>query len=213
MRDILKVLRKVSAETELEDYEMKEEIERELGWDVEFILARRLSGLEEGTTTLKILFSNSFLIDARVYENEYLKRIGEDCDYRLKKIKREAKSKIKYDVGYTRICVDSPLGNFIKEKLEKTYKQMLIRVYKPLMKYMKGFYKKDFFGIEANPSFISVYYSLVREDREEANASLVAVIDRLEEIERKMKEYHLVERLKEMEEEFKHKLKEVCRVF
>jgi hypothetical protein len=214
MRDILNVLTKVAkGENGME--EIKREIENAFGWEVELILVQRLSGLQEGTTSLKILFTPSFLIEARVYENEHLRRIGEDCDYTLKKMINDVKSKIrlKYDVGYTRTWIEYQEDAMIRMILERMYKPLLIKAYKPVLKYLKGFYRRDYFGIQADISSFYIYYSLVRSDREEAKTLLGDVVTRLEKIEREIKGDNVLTGLREADEKFESKIKQVCRSF
>ncbi|MHC1567804.1 MAG: hypothetical protein ACXQTD_08965 [Candidatus Syntropharchaeia archaeon] len=186
----------------------RKEIERYFGSDVKLILVKKMPEPWEGTNLIKILFSGGYFIDARYHHLDHLKKTGEECDFQLKKIWR-GNSGIRYDVGFTRLWIEYPDDWAVRMLLERIYRPMLLKMYKPVIPELRGFYRRDYFGVEVNKAFISAYYSPVRKGSEEENAEVTEVLSRLERIERVIKE--MKESMEGAEEDLRSRLRGICR--
>ncbi|HNZ05108.1 MAG TPA: hypothetical protein PKL01_01465, partial [Methanothrix soehngenii] len=75
--------------------------------------------------------------------------------------------------------------------LAEFYAPAIKNVYKPIILQFKGFYDKDFFGVEVNGSGAEIYYAPVRSRSEHKGARLGDVIGRLAELDLLLKESNI----------------------
>ena len=189
---------------------IKRGVEELTGWEVSLVLVRELDGIYEGTKHVKILFANGFLIEARLHDDAALRRMGEDCDLFLKKT-LDVRSKVRHDVTQRRIWMEFPEDALTRMVIEKVYVPLLRRAYRPLMPELKGFHRRDYFGIEVSPEFAAAYYSQVRLDREEACTSVDAVVRRLCGIEECVSHQRVRQLLKDADAGLERRLRAICR--
>ncbi|MDF2955128.1 MAG: hypothetical protein OD815_000744 [Candidatus Alkanophagales archaeon MCA70_species_2] len=189
---------------------IKRDIAKLTGWEVSLVLVKELGGIYEGTKLVKILFTNDFLIDARLHDNAMLRRLGEDCDLFFRKT-LNVRSKVRYDVTQHRIWVEFPEDALTRMVFEKIYVPLLRRAYKAVMSELRGFHRRDYFGIEVSPELASAYYSQVRLDKEEARTSVNAVVRRLNDIEESINSWEVRQFLKDADSGLEQRLRTLCR--
>ncbi len=109
-------------------------------------------------------------------------------------------SRIKYSInygnyihgqGYIRFRVADTKNRMVQVMLEEFYIPAIKNVYKPIIERFKGFYGKDFFGVEADGNGGQIYYAPIRNMSEHKGARLGDVIGRLTELELLLKDPHI----------------------
>jgi hypothetical protein len=83
--------------------------------------------------------------------------------------------------------------------LEEFYIPALKNVYKPIILKFKGFYSRDFFGVEAEKSSGEIFYAPVRHRSEYKAASIGEVMGRLSELDLLLKEPQIRHSLAEID--------------
>jgi len=78
---------------------------------------------------------------------------------------------------------------------------MMRSIYKPIILEFKGLFSYDFFGIDVGRERAEVYYSTVRQGREEAEANIDDVIGRLNYLNDMMKDEKIRKALKTLDED------------
>jgi hypothetical protein len=72
--------------------------------------------------------------------------------------------------------------------LEEFYIPALKNVYKPIIMQFKGFFGKDFFGVDADNARTEIYYAPIRSRSEHKEAQIGEVIGRLNELDLLLRE-------------------------
>jgi len=92
--------------------------------------------------------------------------------------------------------VENPL---MRKVLDEYYLPRLKAIYKPIILRFKGFFSRDYFGIEARADQAHIYYSSVRARREEMDADLLDVTARLYSLDAMLKEGEVRHKLAELD--------------
>jgi hypothetical protein len=182
----------------------KEEAYRIFGWNVLDISVKTPDDFE---SLVLLELEKGLMIEARYFLNEGLRDLGDDCEFRLK-LKAKIHSRIRYNVfysgyihgqGYIRIGLGDIENKMLARVLDDYYVPRLKSIYKPVIAEFKGFYSKDFFGVEADNDGAYIYYSSVRPRSEGTKASILDVVSRLYHLESVMRSVDLLRNLAELD--------------
>jgi hypothetical protein len=83
--------------------------------------------------------------------------------------------------------------------LAEFYVPALKNIYRPIIMQFKGFFDKDFFGVEADSSAGEIYYAPVRSRSEHKAARIGDVVGRLVELDLMLKEPQIRQDLAEID--------------
>jgi len=177
------------------------------GWGVEEVLIREE---RPGVDQVIIAFFNGLIIDARhILTQEGVVEFGEEWEFRLK-LRTDLTSTIRYNAfysryihgkGYLRVDIGYVENKLLRKMLEDFYIPRMRSIYKPIILEYKGLFDHDFFGIEVGSEHSEVYYSTVRQGREEAESALDDVIGRLNYLSDMMKDEKIRKDLKALDED------------
>ena len=118
------------------------------------------------------------------------------CEFTLA-LKTDLRSRIKYNIhysnyihgqGYMRLQIADTDNRMLQTMLHDFYVPALKAVYKPIIINFRGFYIRDYFGVNANHTHGEIYYSAVRYRSEHKAARIWDVIARLHELDSLLKE-------------------------
>ena len=174
----------------------KEEAKKLFGWDVAEIL---VNSSKEDENHILIIFNNNFMLFIRYFLNLDPSQTDDTCEFILS-LKTDLTSRIKYSInygnyihgqGYIRFRVADTKNRMVQVMLEEFYIPAIKNVYKPIIERFKGFYGKDFFGVEADSNGGQIYYASIRSRSEHKGARLGDVIGRLTELELLLKDPHI----------------------
>ncbi len=201
MGDLLEMLRRFDSLGST-----KEAATEVFGWGVEDVLIREE---RPGVDQVAIQFFNGLVIEARHILSEGLEEFGEEWEFRLK-IRTNLTSTIRYNVFYSRYIhgkgyLQTDIGyvenKLLRKMLEDFYIPRQRSIYKPIILEFKGLFDYDFFGIEVDQDHSEIYYSTVRQGREEAGADIDDVIGRLNYLSDMMKDEKIRKALKSLDED------------
>ncbi len=177
------------------------------GWGVEDVLIREE---RPGVDQVIIAFYNGLIVDARhILTQEGVVEFGEEWEFRLK-LRTNLTSTMRYNAfysryihgkGYLRIDIGHVENKLLRKMLEDFYIPRMRSIYKPIILEYKGLFAYDFFGIEVGSERSEVYYSTVRQGREEAESALDDVITRLNYLSEMMKDEKIRKDLKALDED------------
>ena len=177
------------------------------GWGVEDVLIREE---RPGVDQVIIAFYNGLIVDARhILTQEGVVEFGEEWEFRLK-LRTNLTSTMRYNAfysryihgkGYLRIDIGHVENKLLRKMLEDFYIPRMRSIYKPIILEYKGLFDYDFFGIEVGSDHSEVYYSTVRQGREEAESALDDVITRLNYLSEMMKDEKIRKDLKALDED------------
>lgn len=182
----------------------KEEAQRLFGWEVSDIVTR---SSERDESQLKITFSNGLFLYIRYFLNLDPTETEDTCEIMLG-LKTDLRSRIRYDIhyasyihgqGYIRLRMAETENRMLKRILEDFYLPALRAVYKPIILSFKGFYSRDYFGVQADSSSGEIYYSSIRYRSEQKAARIWDVIARLNELDALLKEPQIRHALAEID--------------
>ncbi len=201
MGDLLEMLRRFDSLGST-----KEAAKEVFGWGVEDVLIREE---RPGVDQVIILFFNGLIIEARHILSEGLEEFGEEWEFRLK-MRTNLTSTIRYNVfysryihgkGYLRNDIVFVENRLLRKMLEDFYIPRQRSIYKPIILEFKGLHAYDFFGIEVDRDHSEIYYSTVRQGREEAESNIDDVVGRLNYLSDMMKDEKLRKDLKALDED------------
>ncbi len=202
MGDLLEMLRRFDSLGST-----KEAAKEVFGWGVEDVL---ISEERPGVDQVIIQFFNGLIIDARhILSQEGVVEFGEEWEFRMK-MRTNLTSTIRYNVFYSRYIhgkgyLRNDIGYFENKLLRKMLEDFYIprqrSIYKPIILEFKGLHDYDFFGIEVGTDHSEIYYSTVRQGREEAESEIDDVITRLNYLSDMMKDEELRKALKALDED------------
>jgi hypothetical protein len=202
MGDLLEMLRRFDSLGST-----KEAATEVFGWGVEEVTIREE---RPGVDQVIIQFFNDLIIEARhILTQEGVVEFGEEWDFRMK-IKTNLTSTIRYNVfysryihgkGYLRNDIGYVENRLLRKMLEDFYIPRQRSIYKPIILEFKGLHDYDFFGIEVDRNHSEIYYSTVRQGREEAESDIDDVIGRLNYLSDMMKDEKLRKALKALDED------------
>ncbi|MGB4652669.1 hypothetical protein [Methanothrix sp.] len=188
MQDLLEKVQEFA----FHDYS-KEEARKVFGWDVTDIL---VNSSKDDEAHILIIFENRFMLFIKYFLNLDPAETDDTCELTLS-LRTDLTSRIKYSInygnyihgqGYIRIRVADTKNRMLQMMLEEFYVPAIKNVYKPIIARFKGFYGKDFFGVEADANGSQIYYAPIRSMSEHKEARLGDVFGRLTELELLMKD-------------------------
>jgi hypothetical protein len=178
----------------------KEEARNIFGWDVSSLL---VSGSKSDESNIRIAFENSYNLSIKYFLNLDPTETDDTCEF-VFSLKTDLTSRIKYGIhygnyihgqGYVRLRIADTKNRMLQVMLAEFYAPAIKNVYKPIILQFKGFYDKDFFGVEVNGSGAEIYYAPVRSRSEHKGARLGDVIGRLAELDLLLKESNIRQEL------------------
>jgi len=171
----------------------KEEAQKLFGWNVsEF----QFKGTQNDETHVFIVFENGHILFIKYFLNLDPTETDDTCEF-IFGMRTDLCSRIKYGIhygnyihgqGYIRLRVAEMKNRVQQMMLEEFYIPALKNVYKPVIMQFKGFFDKDFFGVEADNARSLIYYAPVRSRSEHKAARIGEVIGRLNELDLHLKE-------------------------
>jgi hypothetical protein len=199
MGDLLKKVQEFGAH----DFN-KDEAEKIFGWPVEDVGARTT---EKDETSVLIAFKNGLALYAWYFLNLDPTETEDTCEFMLK-LRTDLKSSIKYNVfysgyihgqGYIRLQV-AETDNVLAQRIaEDFYVPALKMIYKPIIIQFRGFYSRDFFGVESDGNRGEIYYSPIRSRSENKEVEISKVIGRLHELDSLLREPEVRHSLAELD--------------
>lgn len=181
----------------------RESLEKVLDWKVLDLIVN--TSLKD-ETVMAVILEKGLVLEVRYFLSEGLRLMHDDCEIRLR-LNTNITSRVAYNVfysgyihgqGYIRISLASVDNKMIERILEDFYTPKLKSIYKPIIIEFKGFFSRDFFGINASNNGASIYYSTIRSQKEEIQSEILDVVSKL---------YHLEGIVQS--EDVKHKLAEL----
>jgi hypothetical protein len=183
----------------------KDEAQKLFGWDVKEIAGRRAENSEE--QIIVIDFANGLFLYIRYFLNLDPTESEDTCEFTLG-LRNDLRSRIKYNIyysvyihgqGYIRVRIAETDNRIAQRMLEDFYIPALRDIYKPIITRFKGFYSKDYFGVEANNNHGGIYYSPVRYRSEQMGAKIWDVVGRLHELDALVREKEIRRALAELD--------------
>jgi hypothetical protein len=157
-----------------------------------------------------IAFHDGIIINARhILSQEGVVLFGEEWEFRMK-LATDLTSTIDYNIfysryihgkGYLRNDIGYVENKLLRKMLEAFYIPRQRSIFKPIILEFKGLFDYDFFGIEVDRDHAEVYYSTVRQGREEAEAAIEEVVGRLHYLSDMMKDEEIRRALKALDED------------
>ncbi|VVB64927.1 Uncharacterised protein [uncultured archaeon] len=182
----------------------KDEAERIFGWPVEDV---GVSTAEKEETSVLIAFKNGLALYAWYFLNLDPTETEDTCEFMLR-LRTDLKSSIKYNVfysgyihgqGYIRLQIEE-MDNVLAQRMaEDFYAPGLKMIYKPIIIQFRGFYSRDYFGVESGRNRGEIYYSTVRSRSENKDLEISKVIGRLHELDSLLREPEVRHNLAELD--------------
>ncbi len=182
----------------------KEDASRLFGWGVQDVVERTPAADE---ASVAIAFDNGLIIYARYFLNLDPTESEDNCEFILG-LRNDLRSRVRYNIfysgyihgqGYIRVKIAETDNRTVQRMLEDLYIPALKSIYKPIITQFKGFYSKDYFGVEANNNHGEIYYSPVRYRSEHKESKIWDVIGRLHELDALMREGDIRHALAELD--------------
>jgi hypothetical protein len=171
----------------------KEEAQKLFGWDVaEF----RVMCSQNDESHVFIVFENRYMLSIKYFLNLDPTETDDTCEFTFG-VRTDLCSRIKYGIhygnyihgqGYIRLRIADTKNRMLQVMLEEFYVPALKNVYKPIITQFKGFFGKDFFGVDADSSSAQIYYAPIRSRSEHKEVKVGDVIGRLFELELLLKD-------------------------
>ena len=171
----------------------KEEAQRLFGWNVRDIAVK---SAESDENYVYITFENGYTLFIRYFLNLDPTETKDTCEFTLG-LHTDLRSRIRYDIhyagyihgqGYIRLRIAETKNRMQQMVLEEFYVPALKEVFKPIILMFKGFYSRDFFGVEADRGRGEIFYAPVRYRSEHKAATIGEVMGRLSELDLLLKE-------------------------
>jgi hypothetical protein len=182
----------------------KDEAERIFGWQVEDVAAR---ATEKDETAVAITFRDGLGLYAWYFLNLDPTETEDTCEFMLK-LRTDLKSSVKYNVfysgyihgqGYIRLQI-AEMDNVMAQRIiDDFYAPALKMIYKPIIIQFRGFYSRDFFGVEADNNRGEIYYSPIRSRSENKDLEISKVVGRLHELDSFLREPEIRHSLAELD--------------
>jgi len=173
-------------------------------WDVSDI---QVLSAENDESHVIINFENGHILYISYFLNLDPTETEDTCEFTLG-LKTDLRSRIKYEAhyanyihgqGYLRLRIGETDNRMLQRILEEFYVPALKRIYKPIILNFKGFYGRDYFGVEANNSSGEIHYCPVRFRSEHKDAGIWDVVGRLNELDAFLKEPEIRHALAEVD--------------
>jgi hypothetical protein len=199
MGDLLEKVREFSSRSFT-----KEEAQKLFAWNVRDIAVK---ATENDENYIYITFENDYTLFIRYFLNLDPTETQDTCEFTLG-LHTDLRSRIRYDIhyagyihgqGYIRLRIAETKNRMQQMVLEEFYVPALKNVYKPIILKFKGFYSRDFFGVEAEKASGEIFYAPVRYRSEYKAASIGEVMGRLSELDLLLKEQQIRHALAEID--------------
>jgi hypothetical protein len=171
----------------------KEEAQKLFGWNVaEF----RVMCSQNDESHVFIVFENRYMLTIKYFLNLDPTETDDTCEFTFG-VRTDLCSRIRYGIhygnyihgqGYIRLRIADTKNRMLQVMLEEFYVPALKNVYKPVITQFKGFFGKDFFGVEADSASAEIYYAPIRSRSEHKEVKVGDVIGRLFELELLLKD-------------------------
>jgi hypothetical protein len=199
MGDLLEKVREFSSRSFT-----KEEAQKLFAWNVRDIAVK---ATENDENYIYISFENDYTLFIRYFLNLDPTETQDTCEFTFG-LHTDLRSRIRYDIhyagyihgqGYIRLRIAETKNRMQQMVLEEFYVPALKNVYKPIILKFKGFYSRDFFGVEAEKASGEIFYAPVRHRSEYKAASIGEVMGRLSELDLLLKEPQIRHSLAEID--------------
>jgi len=188
MQDLLEKVQEFASHSFTE-----EEAKNIFGWGISKL---QVSGSKSDESHIRISFENGYNLSIKYFLNLDPTETDDTCEY-IFSLTTDLTSRIKYGVhygnyihgqGYVRLRIADAKNRMHQVMLAEFYAPAIKNIYKPIIMQFKGFYDKDFFGVEVNSTGGEIYYAPIRSRSEHKRARLGDVIGRLTELDLLMKD-------------------------
>ncbi len=182
----------------------KEEAQKLFGWRV---LDIAVKSAENDESHVIIGFENGLALYIKYFLNLDPTETEDTCEF-IFGLRTDLRSRIKYDVhysnyihgqGYIRLRIAETENRMLQRMLEDFYVPGLKMIYKPIITQFRGFYARDYFGVQADSTHGEVYYSPVRYRSEHKASRIADVIGRLNGLDALLKEPEVRHALAELD--------------
>jgi hypothetical protein len=188
MRDLLEKVREFASHNYT-----REEAEKLFSMNVLDVTVR---SAENDESLVIITLDDKLVLYIKYFLNLDPTETDDTCEFTLA-LKTDLRSRIKYSIhysnyihgqGYMRLQIADTDNRMLQTMLQDFYVPALKAVYKPIIINFRGFYTRDYFGVNANHTHGEIYYSSVRYRSEHKVARIWDVIARLHELDSLLKE-------------------------
>lgn len=182
----------------------KDEAEKIFGWPIEDVAVKTT---EKDETSVVITFKNGLALYAWYFLNLDPTETEDTCEFMLK-LRTDLKSSIRYNVfysvyihgqGYLRLQIADTDNVLAQRMAEDFYAPGLKMIYKPIIIQFRGFYSRDYFGVESDRNRGEVYYSPIRSRSENKDIEISKVVGRLHELDSLLSEPEVRHNLAELD--------------
>jgi hypothetical protein len=188
MRDLLEKVREFASHNYT-----REEAQKLFSMNVLDVAVR---SAENDESLVVITLDDKLVLYIKYFLNLDPTETDDTCEFTMA-LKTDLRSRIKYNIhysnyihgqGYMRLQIADTDNRMLQTMLQDFYVPALKAVYKPLIINFRGFYTRDYFGVNANHTQGEIYYSAVRYRSEHKAARIWDVIARLHELDCMLKE-------------------------
>lgn len=182
----------------------KDEARKLFGWEVEDVSSK---GAETDESHVKVSFENGIVLYINYFLNLDPTETEDTCEYILT-LKTDLRSRVKYSVhysgyihgqGYIRLKIADTNNKMLQTMLEEYYVPALKMIYKPIITQFRGFFDRDYFGVQADNNYAEIYYAPVRYRSEYKVAKIWDVVARLHALDALLREPEVRHSLAELD--------------
>lgn len=172
----------------------KEEARSLFGWEVKDISSR--SDEKEDESHVAVAFENGFMLHINYFLNLDPTETEDTCEFILA-FQTDLRSRVKYSVhysiyihgqGYIRLKIAETDNRLLQKMLEEYYVPALKMIYKPIITQFRGFYERDYFGVQADKNYGEIYYAPVRYRSDYKDTKIWDVVARLQALDALLRE-------------------------
>jgi hypothetical protein len=174
------------------------------GWDVKDVSTK---GAEADVTHVMVSFDNGMVLYINYFLNLDPTETEDTCELILA-LKTDLRSSVRYSVhyskyihgqGYIRLKIAEADNRLLQRMLEEYYVPSLKMIYKPIISQFRGFYERDYFGVQADKNYGEIYYAPVRYRSEHKDARVWDVVARLQALDSLLRETEIRHALAELD--------------
>jgi len=182
----------------------KGEAKKLFGWEVEDVSSK---GAENDESHVKVSFENGIVLYINYFLNLDPTETEDTCEYILT-LKTDLRSRVKYSIhysgyihgqGYIRLKIADTNNKMLQMMLEEYYVPGLKTIYKPIIIQFRGFFDRDYFGVQADNNYAEIYYAPVRYKSEYKEAKIWDVVARLHALDALLREPEVRHSLAELD--------------
>jgi len=182
----------------------KEDARMLFGWEVKDVSTR---GAEADESHVIVSFDNGMVLYINYFLNLDPTETEDNCEFILA-LRTDLRSRVKYSVhyskyihgqGYLRLKIAETDNRMVQTMLEEYYIPALKMIYKPIISQFRGFYDRDYFGVQADNNFGEIYYAPVRYRSEYIKSIIWDVTARLQALDALLREPEIRHALAELD--------------